>query len=126
MPATSRLTRSTDEPRSIGIVVHGFVPRRAERVSDALLLALGARAWQAPAFQQGSTKPSALKIVHLLGRRECLDTGRTLAEIDGANLVRWLTALPANKLSAAAYREVLAALAARHGWDFEWLGETAL
>ena len=114
-----------DEPRSLGIVVHGFDAANAERVTIALLLAIGARAWRPPAFRK-EVKPPRLKTVRLLGLRHHLDTARTLAEIDGANLVRWLTALPANKLSATAYREVLVVLAKRYGWQFEWLDESAL
>lgn len=115
----------TDEPRSVGVLVHGFGPEEAHRLTTALLLALGARAWKGPTFQK-KAQTTTLRTVHLLGHREPLDTARTLAEIDGANLVRWLTALPANKLSASAYREVLSALATRHGWEFEWLGEASL
>ena len=114
-----------DEPRHLGIVVHGFDAADAGRVTTALLLAIGARAWQPPAFRK-ELKPPRLKTVRLLSLRNHLDTARTLAEIDGANLVRWLTALPANKLSATAYRELLAALATQHGWQFEWLDEAAL
>ena len=115
----------TGEPRSIGLLVHGFSTDDADRVATALLLALGARAWKGPAFQK-KVQTSALKTVHLFGRREQLETARTLAEIEGANLVRWLTALPANKLSASAYRDVLTALAKQYGWDFAWLGEAEL
>jgi leucyl aminopeptidase len=113
------------EPRSIGVLVHGFSTGDADRVTTALLLALGARAWKGPLFQK-KAPPPALKTVHLLGRRAHLDTTRTLAEVDGTNLARWLTALPANKLSASAYREVLGALAGQYGWDFAWLGEAEL
>ena len=115
----------TDEPRSIGVLVHGFGADDGNRVTTALLLALGARAWQGPVFQKKVQAP-ALKTVHLFGRREQLDIARTLAEIEGANLVRWLTALPANKLSASAYRDVLGALAKQYDWDFAWLGEAEL
>lgn len=114
-----------DEPRSLAILIHGFPPEDEDRVSRAVLLALGARAWKPPAFQKES-KALPLRTVHLLGLSHPLDLGRTLAEIEGANLVRWLTALPANKLSASTYRELLAALARQHGWEFEWLGEPAL
>lgn len=114
-----------DEPRSLAILVHGFPPEDEDRVSRAVLLALGARAWKPPAFRK-EAKALALKNVHLLGLAAPLDLGRTLAEIEGANLVRWLTALPANKLSASTYRELLDALARQHGWEFEWLGEPAL
>ncbi len=114
-----------DEPRSLAVLVHGFAGADEERVLRALLLALGARAWKPPAFQKESKAPS-LKAVQLLGLAAPLDISRTLAEIEGANLVRWLTALPANKLSAATYRDLLGALARQHGWEFEWLGEPAL
>ena len=114
-----------NEPRSVGILVHGFAAADTDRATTALLLAFGAWAFRPPAFQK-EAKSETLKTVHLFGRPSTLDTTRTLAEIDGANLVRWLTALPANKLSAAAYRGVLAALAKEHGWEFAWLGEAEL
>ncbi len=115
----------TDEPRSLAVLVHGFLPEAEERVTRSLLLALGARAWKLPAFRKDS-KALPLKSVHLLGLHAPVDIARTLAEIEGTNLVRWLTALPANRLSATTYRDLLAALARRHGWEFEWLGEPAL
>lgn len=114
-----------DEPRSIGIVAHGFAADDADRVSTAVLLALGARSWGMQSYQKESRKPS-LKTVTVMGAPGRLDTGRILAEIDGANVVRWLTALPANKLTATAYRSLLAAMAEKHGWEFDWLGEPEL
>ena len=114
-----------DEPRSVGILVHGFSAPDTDRVSLAVLLALGARAFKPPAFQKEATR-QPLKTVHIFGREDLLETARTMAEIEGANLVRWLTALPANKLSASTYRAVLAALAKEHGWEFSWLGEAQL
>ncbi|MDQ1302897.1 MAG: leucyl aminopeptidase [Pseudomonadota bacterium] len=114
-----------DEPRSVGLVVHGLEPADAERVAKAMLLALGAHSWQAPAFRK-EKRPATLKKVELFGLPAGVSLQRTLAEIDAANLVRWLTALPANKLTATAYRELLATLATKNGWDFEWLDENAL
>jgi len=114
-----------DEPRTLALLVHGFGPEDEERIARALLLAVGARAWRQPAFRK-EERGQFLKAVQLLGLRSPLDLRRTNAEIEGSNLVRWLTALPANKLSAGSYRELLGALARRHGWEFEWLGESAL
>jgi len=114
-----------DDPRSLALLVQGFGPDDEAVVRQALLLAIGARAFSPPAFRRKARVP-ALRTVHLPGLRAPVDLARTLAEIEGANLVRWLTALPANRLSATAYREVLAGLARRHGWDFEWLDEAAL
>jgi len=118
-----------DKPRSIGLVAHGFSKDDAERVTTALLLAIGAHAWKLPAFRKKDPKApkgSSPKTVTIIGAPERIDTTRTEAEIEGANLVRWLTALPANKLSAATYRTVLTALAKQHDWEFEWLGEAEL
>jgi leucyl aminopeptidase len=114
-----------EEPRSVGLVVHGMEAGDAERIATAVVLALGAHGWQPAAFRK-EQRPATLKKVQILGLREPLDLQRPLAEIEGLNLVRGLTALPANKLTATTYRELLAALAARHGWDFEWLDEKAL
>ena len=114
-----------DEPRSIGLIAHGLKAEEADRIVNALLLALGARVWQPPSFRK-ENRPAQLKKVQLLGLQDEIDLDRVLAEIDGANLVRWLTTLPANKLTAATYRELLATLASKNGWDFEWLDEPAL
>jgi len=114
-----------DEPRSMAIVAHGFSKDEAARVTITLLLALGAHCWKPQSFQKKTRGPS-LKTVMIMGLPERIDTSRTEAEIRGANLVRWLTALPANKLSASAYRGLLTELARRHDWEFEWLGEAQL
>ncbi len=115
----------TDEPRSIGIVVHGLAAEDAERVIHAVLLALGAQVWRAPSFRS-KHRGSSLRTIQIPGRKKPLDLERTLAEIAAANLVRWLTTLPANKLSAGAYRTILAALAESHDWTFDWFGDTEL
>ena len=114
-----------DESRSVGLIAHGFAPEDAERIVHALLLALGARSWQAPAFRK-ENRPTRLKKVQLFGLQGELDLQRVFAEINGANMVRSLTALPANKLTATAYRELLTTLAKKHDWEFEWLDEAAL
>lgn len=114
-----------DEPRSLGVTIHGLASGDAESVIKALLLALGARAWQQPSFRAKQHPPS-LKLIRILGHAAPMDLERTMAEIDAANLVRWLTALPANKLSAAGYRAVLASLAESHDWTLEWFGDSEL
>lgn len=114
-----------EEPRSVGLVVHGMEADDARRIAKAVVLALGAHGWQAPAFRK-EHRPATLKKVQLLGLHEQIDLQRPFAEIEGLNMVRGLTALPANKLTATTYRELLAGLAARHGWEFEWLDEKAL
>lgn len=114
-----------EEPYSVGLVVHGFEPADTQRIATAMLLALGAHSWQAPAFRK-EKQATTLKKVQFFGLPDGTSLRRTLAEIEGANLARWLTALPANKLTTTAYRELLTALATKMGWDFEWRDEKAL
>ena len=57
---------------------------------------------------------------------EKIDLKRTLAEAQGNNLARWLTALPANKLDAVEYVSVLRELAGQHGWQFKKYGVAEL
>ncbi|MCL4790984.1 MAG: leucyl aminopeptidase family protein [Gammaproteobacteria bacterium] len=115
----------TEEPRSVGLIVHGIDAGDAARIASAVVLALGARSFQPPAFRK-EKRPAAPRKVQLFDMPQEISLQRTLAEIEGGNLVRWLTALPANKLTATAYRELLATLAVKNGWDFEWLDEPAL
>lgn len=114
-----------DEPRSIGLMVHGLTDEQAERVVRALLAAIGARAVPGPAFRR-EARPPALRTVQVLGLAARLDLARTQAETEAANLVRWLGALPANKLTATSYRTVLSGLARTHGWEYRFLDESAL
>jgi len=114
-----------DGPPTLGLLPLGFTPTEAEPVARALLLAVGARSFRGPAYGKES-RPAGLRTVRLLGLPARLDLERTLAEIEGANQVRWLTALPANKLSAPSYRQMLATLARQEGFAFRWLDEKAL
>jgi leucyl aminopeptidase len=114
-----------ESPRSVALLVDGFVEAERYVMVRAVLLAIGARAFDGPAFRR-EREPSRLRTVRVPGLRERIDVARTLAEIDNANLVRWLAALPANKLDATAYREIIAVLARRHGWEFEFYDETRL
>lgn len=114
-----------DEPRTLGVMVHGCSRAATEQLVRALVLAIGARAFKGPAFRK-QAKPARLRTVRILGLSDRVDLDRTLVELESANLVRWLTALPANKLTARAYRGLLGELALRNGWEFRILDEAAL
>lgn len=114
-----------ERPRRVALLAQGFSAADRQRVLEALLLALAAHDWPMPQFRKKLREP-ALRSVQLLGLDAAADFSRTQAEAAGANLVRWLTALPPNKLTAAAYRELLAGMAATHGWELEFLDEQAL
>jgi leucyl aminopeptidase len=113
------------EPRSVAIAVPGSSPAEARRIIEALLLAVAARAYRAPSFRREAKVPF-LRTVTLLGVNGTPDLERIHAEADAANLVRWLTSMPPNRLTARGYRELLGELARHHGWQIEWLDETRL
>lgn len=115
-----------NRPRSLGILVCGFDSAAATAFRQALLLAAGAHSFRLPDYRKEKKPEPQLQQVKLLGCAERLDLARPLAEIEAANLVRWLTALPPNRLTAASYREVLAELAEHHDWSMRFLDVTAL
>jgi leucyl aminopeptidase len=114
-----------DQPRTVGVLVHGLEGPDEAAALRALVLALGARSWQGPGFRK-TPAPAGPATVRLLGLKSPLDLGRTMVEIRTANLVRWLASLPANKLTVSAYRELAEDLARRRGWDCRFLDEKAL
>lgn len=113
------------KPKRLGIAVVGF--GAAERVlTEALLSAAYAHAFAMPQFR--STKeqaPRALARIEILHVSKA-DLERTRIVARGTNLVRWLTALPPNKLDALGYRRAIATLAREHGLTMRWFDERKL
>ncbi|MCK6371310.1 MAG: leucyl aminopeptidase family protein, partial [Gammaproteobacteria bacterium] len=77
-------------------------------------------------YQRKPEPRTRLQQLRLLGLEAKLDLERELAEIESGNLVRWLTALPPNRLTAASYRELLAHLAEHNDWNMRFLDRAAL
>jgi leucyl aminopeptidase len=115
-----------DGPASIGLLVTGLDERASRDLVEALLLAVNAHAFRMPDFRSKPDKRRRLARVQLLGLAERLDLTRSEVEADSVNLARWLTALPPNRLDAAEYRALVAALAEAHGWTMRVLDEAAL
>jgi len=113
-------------PRTLGILVAGLPAGQAAAIAQALLLAAGAAAFQLPDYRRKPEPTSRLRSVQLLGLDTMLDLRRTQAEIEAANLVRWLTALPPNKLTAASYHGLVAQLSEHHDWSLRFLDRAAL
>lgn len=113
-------------PRSLGVLVCGFDAEAANAWRQAILLAAGAHAFRLPDYRKERKRQPQLQQVRLLGSDGRLDIARPLAEIEAANLVRWLTALPPNRLTAASYRDLLAELAEHHDWSMRFLDVAAL
>jgi leucyl aminopeptidase len=114
------------DPKEIGIVVVGLDPALATRAVEATVAGLLAARQPLPSFKKETEAVKALGTLHLFGLRAKLDLARTEAEAEGNFLARSLTALPANKLTPRLYRQKIAALARREGWEFKFYGTTAL
>lgn len=106
---------------------------------DALASAALAHAFALPTFQSkpsqqklSSPKNTAKKkadpkltVIEVIGA-DTPDLRHIEAAARGNNTVRWLTALPPNKLDAKTYRRVIGELAETHGLSMKWIDEGAL
>ncbi len=113
-------------PRVLGVLVAGFERQRAAQLARAVVLAAGAGAFRLPEFRRKRSAGPRLQQLRLLGLEARLDTARLLAEIEAANLSRWLTALPPNRLTVTSYRELVAQLSEHHDWNMRFLDAAAL
>ena len=116
----------SDNPRSLGIVVAGAPTDDCETVARALILSALAHAHRAPTYRAKPAPASKLSTLRLFGLEGRIDLDRELAEAEAVNLARWLTVMPANKLDAGSYREVLKSLAKDNGWQMTFHNETKL
>ncbi|RMG31039.1 MAG: leucyl aminopeptidase family protein, partial [Gammaproteobacteria bacterium] len=104
--------------------LQGELAREAAR---ATLLAVLARIAPLPKFTKEAPDPGwKLTAIHLVGLPERLDVERLRREAIGNHLARWLTTLPANRLTPDQYRRLVARLAAREGWEYRFLGTRQL
>jgi leucyl aminopeptidase len=113
------------QPRSIGLLVAADGDMAAA-MQRALVLAVGAAAFRLPEFRRAAVRRGGPPTLRLLGLESRLDLAREQVEIETLNLVRWLTALPPNKLTATAYRELVEQLAEHHDWGLRVLDVAAL
>lgn len=103
---------------TIGIWVLGFAAGNQEAIVSRMVAAALAAAFTMPAFKSGP-QSAAFRNVKVLGLDERMDFTRELAEAEGNNLARGLTALPPNKLNAAGYVGLLRELAKENDWQFK-------
>jgi leucyl aminopeptidase len=96
---------------------------------EALLAAALAHGFALPAFRSSRTERKRLRQITLVDGPDNdsrVDFRRASAAARGNNLVRWLTALPPNKLDAREYRRLIAELARDNGLSMRWLDEQQL
>lgn len=114
------------KPRTLGLLVAGLPAGHAADMAQALVLAAGAASFQLPDYRRKKPRGRQLRTLQVLGLDQPLDLQRAQVEIETSNLVRWLTALPPNKLTAGSYRELVTRLSEHHDWSMRFLDAAAL
>ena len=108
----------SEKAGAIAIWVLGFDTETHGSIVARVTAAALAAAYTLPAFKSGA-RAAKIKSLKVVGLDEPIDLSRELAEAEGNNLARWLTALPPNKLDAASYVSLLRELARKNGWQFK-------
>src|SRR5262245_7026769 len=115
-----------DKPATLGIAFADEISEAdASAARSALLSAAAAVAFTLPTFKTADA-PQSLRTLRLIDQRADTALDAVLAQALGNNVARWLTTLPPNVLTAAAYRSVLERLAAQHGLGYRFLNEARL
>jgi leucyl aminopeptidase len=114
-----------EKSATVGIWVLGYSEKDQAQIARDMVAAALAAAFRLPDFKSRPA-PSAIKSVRLIGTDAKINLKRVIAEAQGNNLARWLTALPANKLDAVSYVSILRELAGQHGWQFKKYGVAEL
>lgn len=113
-------------PARLTVITPGMAMETAEPAVERLLAALLAADHPMPRFRREQSESPRLAQVDVMGLNRPLDVERTMAEAEGNNLARTLTALPANLLTPADYRQRVEALAGENGWEYRFLDLAAL
>lgn len=111
---------------TIQAAIAGFDPDAAERIAEAVVAAAAAAAAPVPTYKHSKQPTSLLNSLKVFGVRARHGFKRTLAEAQGNAVARYLSMLPANKLTPALYQKEIRKLATDYGWKHEFLDEQAL
>ncbi len=114
------------KPRDLGVLTPGMEPVQQGSAAEAVVAATAAAVFKPPVFKTTADDKPVPASITLMGLAKKMDFARTLAAAEGNALARWLTLLPANKLTPTDYRAYVAALARHAGWKFRFLGEKQL
>jgi leucyl aminopeptidase len=114
------------DPASVLLQLAGFKKPQARRLTEALTAALLAAACPMPSYKSDAEKPAALKRIEIYGLEETVNLAQVRAEITGNHLTRWLSILPSNELTPGVYRNFIASLARKEGWQMTFLDHKAL
>ncbi len=112
---------TTEKAGTLGIWVLGFDAEQQNTIVARVTAAALAAAFAMPEFKSKSP-PAKLKSIKIIGLDSTVDLQRVSAEAQGNNLARWLTALPANKLDAVSYVQLLKEMSTQQGWQCKKYG----
>jgi leucyl aminopeptidase len=114
-----------ENPVTLGFETRGLADTDRERALRALVIAAHAAALEMPAIKSGKkSKTAKLRSVRVFGASLAINDLR--AQALGNDVARWLTALPPNILTAAAYREAATGLGKAHSLKAEFIDEKKL
>jgi leucyl aminopeptidase len=114
-----------NEARVLGLACAGLSPTVERQCIDAGAAAGWAGAFGLPTFKSKATPPHHLaRIVPVT--RQAIDARRATAVAEGTDLVRWLTALPPDRLDPSGFKRLAQTLARRHGLRTRFYGEAEL
>jgi leucyl aminopeptidase len=114
------------DPASVLLQFAGFSKPQTRRLAEALTTALLAAVCPMPSYKSETDRPAGLARIEIYALEETIDLARIRAEITGNHLTRWLSILPSNVLTPAAYRRFIAGLARKEGWQMSFLDHKAL
>ncbi len=114
------------EPEHMGLILPAADKAEHAELAEAMVSAVAASNFDAPQFKAKRGASQHIASLTLFGGRKKQDFTRSLAEAEGNALARWLTLLPANKLTPTEYHGYIKELAKREGWKFEFLDEDEL
>jgi leucyl aminopeptidase len=117
---------SARKASTVQAAIAGFDRAAAERIAEAIIAATAAVAAQMPSFKHSKQPPVVLNSLKVFGIKARHGFRRTLAEAEGNAVARYLSMLPANKLTPALYQREIKKLAADYGWKQEFLNEQTL
>jgi leucyl aminopeptidase len=114
-----------EEARTLGLAAAGLPPALERQCIEAAAAAAWAGAFGLPRFKSKAAAPHKLaRIVPVT--RQAIDARRAAVVAEGTDLVRWLTALPPDRLDPSGFRRLGQALARRHGLQSRFYGEAEL
>jgi leucyl aminopeptidase len=114
-----------DEVAGLGVAAGGLPAARERGCLEAGIAAALAAAFRLPQYKsKPAPAPRLTRITPV--SRQALDARRLAAVAEAGDLVRWLTALPPDRLDPAGFRRAAQSLARRHGLQSRFIGEAQL